>query len=127
MPHLRLLSRTLMLVLIAGGLLDRAATLGAHCARHTHPDVVMHEGSATLHQSSSLSVLVPSGHQCPHCPPAECASALPCASGSSNQSAPSGGLAVASLPVDSLREPATAQRAVSAHYTPPTPPPQAAA
>jgi hypothetical protein len=145
-PRLRLLFRALMLVLITGSVLGRGAEVSAHCARHSPrtangPGMAMHGGSMALegasaartedhlalHQSSGWSALASSGHQCPHCPPAECATALPCASGSSSQSASGADPAVSGLPVQSLRDLTPAQRATSVGYAPLTPPPQAAA
>lgn len=145
-PHLRLLLRTLMLALILGGAEGRGVAFGAHCAQHsreasspavmaahkaaTTPDRVM--ATQTKHrlatdQARSWSARASSGHQCPHCPPAECATALPCASGLSSQSAPGAGPVMTSLVVHALRELAPLQHAASVHSAPPTPPPQAAA
>src|SRR5512132_4351272 len=106
-PRLRFLLRALMLVWISGSVLGHAAELSAHCARHSpsavdRPGMAMHEGSMAidgasatrtedhlvLRQASDWPGLASSGHQCPHCPPAECATALPCASGPSSQAAP---------------------------------------
>ena len=146
MPRLRLLLRAWMVVLTTGGVLGRGAGLGAHCALHSpgassQAAMAMHDGPLiqaglrtaqtkhrlVVHPVGTSSAVESSGHQCPHCPPAECATALPCASGPSTQSAPSAVTAVASLPTGSLRELATAQRATSVLHAPPTPPPQAAA
>jgi hypothetical protein len=144
-PRLRLLLRTLMLILITGGVLGRAAEVSAHCARHSPSadrsgmpmsDSAMGLDSAsdarsedhlTLRQPSGWSRLASSGHRCPHCPPAECATALPCASGPSCQSAPGAGPAVPGLAVQSFRDLTPAQRAASVRYAPLTPPPQAVA
>jgi len=144
-PRLRLLLRALMLALITGGVLGRGAEVSAHCARHgaagdrlgmAMPEGTMASDGAsavqTEHrrafgQSSGWSGLASSGHQCPHCPPAECATVLPCASGSSSQSAPAAGPGVPGLAVQSLRDLTPAQRAASVHDAPLTPPPQAAA
>jgi hypothetical protein len=147
MPHLRLLVRVLMVVLTIGGVLGHGAALGAHCARHTRgaagaagmamaaerPTVPGAATTArTAHhfqagQSASGSVLASSGHQCPHCPPAECATAMPCASGLSTQSALSAGPSVPSMVAQSLRELAAAHNLASIPHAPRTPPPQAAA
>jgi hypothetical protein len=128
-PRLRLLVRTLMLVLITGGVLGRGAEVSAHCARHSPaadgPGMGMHEGAIAPEGASA--VLASSGHQCSHCPPAECTTALPCASGPSSQSAPGAGPAVPGLVVQSLRDLTPPQRAASVRYAPLTPPPQAAA
>lgn len=129
MPRLRLLARTLMLILITGGVLGRGAEVSAHCARHSPvadgPDMAMHEGAMAPEGAST--VLAPSGHHCPHCPPAECNTALPCAAGPSSQSAPGAGPAVPGLAEQSLRDLTPPQRAASVRYAPLTPPPQAAA
>jgi hypothetical protein len=146
MPRLRLMLVALALVLTGGGMLGRDAAFVAHCVQHSAgvpnpPSTSMHHakqaaaqvgrlqtqpGLAT-HQAGSWPTLTSSDHQCPHCPPAECAGTLPCASGSSSQSAPSAGPAMASLAVHSLRQLTAARLAVSVLHAPPTPPPQAAA
>ena len=147
MPHLRLLVRVLMVVLTIGGVVGHGAALGAHCARHSRgtaedSGMVMAGGRPTVPgaattvrtahhfeagRSASGSVLAQSGHQCPHCPPAECATAMPCASGPSTQSAPGAGPSVPGLTVRSLRELAAAYAGASVTHAPRTPPPQAAA
>jgi hypothetical protein len=144
-PRLRPLLHMLMLLVITGGVVGRGAEGSAHCARHSPaaagPAMPMHEGPRApdgagaaqtqdrraLRQSSGWSELASSGHQCPHCPPAECATALPCASGPSSQSAPGVGPVVPGLAVQSLRDLSPARRPTSVGYAPPTPPPQAAA
>jgi len=128
-PRLRLLLRALMLVFISGGVLGRGAEVSAHCARHSPaadgPGMAMHEGSTA--PDGAGAAIASSGHQCPHCPPAECATALPCASGPANQSAPGAGPAVPGVAAQSLRDLTPVQRAASVHDAPLTPPPQAAA
>lgn len=145
-PRLRLLLRALMLVSIIGGVEGRSAALGAHCALHSagasgQAGMAMFEaspppaGAATeltkhriaAHHTDNGPAVASSGHHCPHCPPAECATALPCASGPSSQSAPSAGPAMASFAARSLRELPDSQRGGSVDHAPPTPPPQAAA
>jgi hypothetical protein len=145
-PRLRFLLRALMLVWISGSVLGRAGEQSAHCAGHSPsavdgPGMAMHEGSMALdgasaartedqlalRRSSGWSGLASSGHQCPHCPAAECATALPCASGPSSQTAPAAGPVVPDLTVHLLRDLTRAQRAASVHVAPLTPPPQAAA
>jgi hypothetical protein len=147
MPHPRLLVRVLMMVLTIGGVVGHGAALGAHCARHSRgtadgsgmamaADRPTVAGAATTaraahhfqaDRSASESVLAQSGHQCPHCPPAECATAMPCASGPSTQSAPSAGPSLPGLTARSLRELAAAYSVASILHAPRTPPPQAAA
>jgi hypothetical protein len=147
MPRLRLLLHLLMVALATGSVLGRDVAFGSHCAKHgadesSRQGMAMSVGSSMVpdtastaqtqyhpsaHESGSWAAFAPSGHQCPHCPPAECGTALPCASGSSSQSAPSTITAVASLPTQSLRPLIAAQRATSILQEPPTPPPQAAA
>src|SRR5215216_2875184 len=96
-PRLRLLLRALMLVVITGGASGRVAEAGAHCARHSsasvaEPSMALHQGSMAagasagrtegglaLRQPGGGSGLASSEHRCPHCGPAECAAALPCA------------------------------------------------
>jgi hypothetical protein len=129
-PRPRLVFRALMLVLITGGVLGRGAEINDHCTRHSpgaadHPGMAMPEGPVAPDARSAA--LVSSGHQCPHCPPAECATALPCASGPSSQSAPGAGAAVPGVAAQSLRDLTPVQQAASVHDAPLTPPPQAAA
>ncbi len=128
--RLRLLFRALMLVLITGGVPGRGVEVSVHCTRHSpgaadHPGMAMLEGSVAPDARSAA--LVSSGHQCPHCPPAECAAALPCASGPSSQSVPAAGPAVPGLAVQLRRDLTPARQAASVHFAPITPPPQAAA
>jgi hypothetical protein len=147
MPHLRLLVRVLMVVLTVGGVPGHGAALGAHCAQHSSgatgdAAMAMTAGRSaapsaaatarTAHrsesgQSASGSVLAASGHQCPHCPPAECATAIRCASGPSTQSAPGAGPAVPGLAERSIRGLAAAPSVTSIPHAPGTAPPQAAA
>jgi hypothetical protein len=103
---------------------------GPHCTQHELASV--HDDHATgahrgAHGASSSAWTSASPHQCPHCPPAECATAQPCASGSSSQAAPSAVTAVVSLPMHGRRVRSAAQWAASVRRAPPTPPPQAAA
>jgi hypothetical protein len=150
MPRTRLLLGALTLALTSGGMLGPDMVFVAHCAQHgaqhgagapNPPSMSMHHATSpaaqagllqtqprlAAHQVESWPALASSDHQCPHCPPAECARALPCAAGPSSQSAPSAGPALASLAVHSLRLLTAVQLAVSVLHAPPTPPPQAAA
>ena len=146
MPRMRLLLGALTLALTSGGMLGPDMVFVAHCAQHgagapNPPSMSMHHAKSpaaqagllrtqprlAAHQVESWPTLASSDHQCPHCPPAECARALPCASGPSSQSAPGAGPVVASLAVHSLRQLTAAQLAVSVLHAPPTPPPQAPA
>jgi hypothetical protein len=134
MPHLRLLVRVLMVVLTIGGVAGHGGTaddsgMAMAADRPTVPGAAT--TARTAHhfeagRSASESVLAPSGHQCPHCPPAECATAMPCASGPSTQSAPSAGPSVPGLAAHWLREFAAACAGTSIPHAPRTPPPQAA-
>jgi hypothetical protein len=113
-PHPGRPMRVLLMALAVVSVMGSGAPPDAHGAR-----------LGPAHRGSSA--LVPPGHRCPHCPAAECATALPCASAGTGQLAASAVHELAGPPVRSLPAAGSDRHADSVADAPPTPPPQAAA
>jgi hypothetical protein len=119
--------RLLLLVVALTGALgrDRLSESETLCAHHMEmaPTAAMNGQGVAAHAASALTA---DDHACAHCPPAECATTVPCASGPSSQSARDAVAALVNPPVCTVGEALPAQRAVSHPPKPPTPPPQLA-
>ena len=124
----RRVTRILMLVLgvLAVPSVGLAAMQRPHCAQHnTAGEQTAHAGGS--HQmpqpGSSSSWESPNQHDCPHCPPTECAQVAPCTT-SPTATIIEASRAVLSLTVDRVRLPRLLVQPASTHHEPPTPPPQ---
>jgi hypothetical protein len=125
----RRVTRILMLVLGVVGVpsLGPAAMQRPHCAQHETAagEQTAHVGG-THHMpelGSSSFWESPRQHECPHCPPTECAQVAPCTTWPT-ATIIEASRAVIPLAVDRVRLPRLLVQPGSAHHEPPTPPPQ---
>jgi hypothetical protein len=125
----RRVTRILMLVLsvLAVPSLGPAAMQRPHCAQHETGAAEQTAHARGTHQmpeaGSSTSWESPRQHECPHCPPTECAHLAPCTT-SPTATIIEASRAVIPLAVDRDPLPRLLVQPGSIHHEPPTPPPQ---
>jgi hypothetical protein len=125
----RRITSILMLVLgvLAVPSLGQSAMQRPHCAQHETAAGEQTAHAGGTHQmpepGSSSSWESPDQHDCPHCPPRECAQVAPCST-SPTATIIEGSGSVVALAVDHVQLPRPLVQPGSTNHEPPTPPPQ---